>query len=610
MTEYQYSYAFLEKGLAISNAMTFLSYYSQIHGLCGSNGISPAKSIIEKAKRLNLKWYQLPTLVWVNQSDSFLSALCLGGLAASVLCFFSFFPSLMILICVLCHQSIVPVCQPFLALQFHPHLIEEDIIFAVSAPFFNIDPFLLIFLHKILLFRVIFESGVGKWSGGDKSWRDGTALAYHYWTQPLPNALSAYFHRRPLWFHRIETYSSLVAEIAFTPLMWLPFSVAHVASFFSITLLMVMINATGSYGHLGVLTISEAFVLLNDGHFAAFFGIIPSPLRKLHFTLSPFSGLLPQLPGASSLLLLVWLVFALPYFVLSFVPLIDSFRRENPLRWTVPQSSSFWITYNRLAETKGAKQLYSFAEQLLEKLESIVRIFTPFHLFNMYIKFAHMTKFRWEVVVEASADGEKWKEYEFKFKPSVVSKRPRWSFGHFPLLDWQLWFNPLRFQRGEYFPPPWFLNFLAKLLEGTPEVLSLLESAPFEEPPVSVRALIYDYRCSHEHEGSLIPRSEISRQADLVEANVAKTRATSGGSGQGSGSDLQSRGMLSDLIRGNFQTSPNDWWYRRRLIAQYGPTLLVQRETEERDKDRSDSVDSNRSEDASDTSEDGHEHVD
>lgn len=35
-------------------------------------------------------------------------------------------------------------------------------------------------------------------ASGDRSWRDFTALAYHFWTQPLPNRLSYYVHRLPM----------------------------------------------------------------------------------------------------------------------------------------------------------------------------------------------------------------------------------------------------------------------------------------------------------------------------------------------------------------------------------------------------------------------------
>ena len=44
-------------------------------------------------------------------------------------------------------------------------------------------------------------------------------------------------------------------------------------------------------------------------------------------------------------------------------------------------------------------------------------------------------------------------------------------------------------------PPPWFVAFLARLLEGSPDVLKLLGANPFpDRPPRYVRALLYEYR--------------------------------------------------------------------------------------------------------------------
>jgi len=44
-------------------------------------------------------------------------------------------------------------------------------------------------------------------------------------------------------------------------------------------------------------------------------------------------------------------------------------------------------------------------------------------------------------------------------------------------------------------PPGWLLAMVVRLLEGSPDVLSLLGDNPFpERPPRYVRAVLYDYR--------------------------------------------------------------------------------------------------------------------
>ena len=53
-----------------------------------------------------------------------------------------------------------------------------------------------------------------------------------------------------------------------------------------------------------------------------------------------------------------------------------------------------------------------------------------------------------------------------------------------------MWFAAL----GSYRNNPWFVNFVLRLLQGSPDVLALLDSDPFPgAPPRYIRALTYDY---------------------------------------------------------------------------------------------------------------------
>ena len=104
-----------------------------------------------------------------------------------------------------------------------------------------------------------------------------------------------------------------------------------------------------------------------------------------------------------------------------------------------------------------------------------------------------MTTTRPEIIVEGSDDGEQWLAYEFTYKAGDVRRRPPWVAPHQPRLDWQMWFAAL----GRYDDEPWLQNFCARLLEGSPEVLRLLERDPFRgRPPRYVRGVLYRYRFS------------------------------------------------------------------------------------------------------------------
>ena len=68
----------------------------------------------------------------------------------------------------------------------------------------------------------------------------------------------------------------------------------------------------------------------------------------------------------------------------------------------------------------------------------------------------------------------------------------RYEFPHQPRLDWRM-----RSALGGPSENPWVSRFLRRLLENSPEVTELLGSNPFpHQPPLYVRALLYDYRYS------------------------------------------------------------------------------------------------------------------
>src|SRR5262249_18010940 len=103
-------------------------------------------------------------------------------------------------------------------------------------------------------------------------------------------------------------------------------------------------------------------------------------------------------------------------------------------------------------------------------VEPIARFVSPFRSINAYGLLAVMTTIRNEIVVEGSDDGVTWRAYEFKDKPGDVRRRPPWVAPHQPRLDWQMWFAAL----GPYEESPWFKQFCARLLDGSPSVQHLL----------------------------------------------------------------------------------------------------------------------------------------
>jgi hypothetical protein len=109
---------------------------------------------------------------------------------------------------------------------------------------------------------------------------------------------------------------------------------------------------------------------------------------------------------------------------------------------------------------------------------------------NTYGLFVHMTRTRPEIVIQGSNDGITWLDYQFKYKPGEIGRRPGFVAPHQPRLDWQMWFAAL----DSYWRNPWLLSFMNRLLDGSPQVLELMATNPFPDaPPRHIRAIVYEY---------------------------------------------------------------------------------------------------------------------
>ena len=292
----------------------------------------------------------------------------------------------------------------------------------------------------------MFESGAVKLNApasenGEQTWRKLTALNYHYETQPLPVWTSWFLHKSPSAWHRFSVLIMFAIELG-APVTILGPARIRRAGAASMMTLQGLIAVSGNYCFFNYLTAALYLLMLDDD-------VWPAAWRKLaRQRTQARSGwpLLPIVPLAATSVLVTTMQLA---GALNF-----RFRWPEPCMWL----------YQNVA---------------------------PLRSFNGYGLFAVMTTSRPEIIVEGSANGIDWRAYEFKWKPGDVLRRPGLVAPHQPRLDWQMWFAAL----GEVRDNPWFVNFLARLLEDSPEVLALMAHNPFPDaPPRYVRAMLYDYR--------------------------------------------------------------------------------------------------------------------
>jgi hypothetical protein len=433
----------------------FASLAPQIKGLAGSRGILPATKIL--ASKQTLRWRRLallPTLGWISSTDRFLSLLCWGGAAISLLLLFDIVPLVSLVLLWALYLSLFSLCRLFLSYQWDVLLLETGFLAIFLQPSGMMPrfppsespPTVIIWLFWWLLFRLMFSSGVVKLRSRDVSWQRLVALCHHYQTQPLPTPLAWFAHQWPKSVHRICVLFVLTVELAVPFLIFAPAPGRHIAACLFI-FLMVAIEATGNYCFFNLLGIALSLLLVDD---RALTSILT------HVDPGSFSRLSLARPSSAA----EWFGIAVGVvlFILSWEPIVRLFRYE--FNWLKP-------------------------------LQSPLRWLEPFHLVSSYGLFAVMTTERPEIIVEGSADGVTWLAYEFKWKPCDPKRAPRFVAPLQPRLDWQMWFAAL----SSYQNQPWFIAFLKRLLEGSPAVLSLLKSNPFPTgPPRYIRCVVFDYR--------------------------------------------------------------------------------------------------------------------
>jgi predicted DCC family thiol-disulfide oxidoreductase YuxK len=420
----------------------FVSFGVQAQGLIGSNGILPLADMVDGiASRVGLeRFFLMPMVFWGNASDFAIQAVCWAGAGLSLLLVLNLLPRLSLFLLYVLYLSLFYGGQVFMEFQWDTFLLEAGFLALLLS--FATTPG--IWLLRWLLFRFMFMSGVVKLLSGDPNWWSLSALSYHFLTQPLPTPLAWYAAQLPPSLLKFATGGMFFVELVLPFLIFCPRRLRFVAAF-GILLLQSCILLTGNYNWFNLQTMLLCLPLFDD---AALRTIVPRrviPLLPAHGeNKTPRRGV-TAIVGALALLI----VFC------SLVKMDERFGGSPPVI-----------------------------------AQAVVEFIDPLRIVSSYGLFADMTTERDEIVVEGSNDGIEWREYEFRYKPGDVTRRPQWNIPHQPRLDWQMWFASLDDPRHL----PWFWQFIRRLLENDPAVTTLLAKNPFpDKPPRYVRAQFYDY---------------------------------------------------------------------------------------------------------------------
>jgi lipase maturation factor 1 len=468
----------------------FSAFYSlafQVRGLIGPDGILPAHDFLNIVRQQFGAWrfWYTPSLLWFNSSRGALEALCIAGLLGSVLLVLNLWPRAAVAVCLVAYLSIISTAQDFASYQSDGMLLGAAFLSLFLAPpgfrprLGKDDPpsRASLFMLRWLWFQIYFESGVVKLASGDTEWRHLTALDQYYQNGPLPNWIGWYVQQLPHGFQAAITLFTLTTELGLVWLMFFPRRFRLVC-FCIVTPFQLGIILTANLAFLNHLVLSLGILLLDDRFILGIAGRVKALLG-----FAPGGEVAASLAASESKKAVEVASSVEPAPVAAPVPKrLAAFRHGVSI--VVPAVFLTWVFYATLVEL-----LMMFAGRLPVAMQPIAAL-EPFRIADHYGLFAVMTRARYEIEFQGTADGSNWIQYPFRYKPQRVDEAPRIYAPYQPRFDWNLWFASLGIWR-EY---PWVVRTEALLLHGDPDVLSLFAGNPFpKSPPKEVRAVVWEY---------------------------------------------------------------------------------------------------------------------
>lgn len=359
-----------------------------------------------------------------------------------------------------------------------------------------------------LLFRLYLGGGAVKLLSCDESWRNLSALHWHFQSQPLPNPIGVAAHvTMPQAVGEFSTLFALLAEIALPFLFLAPSADLRRLAFALQAALQAGIVIAGNFGPFNALTMVLSLALLEDGDLPHAPGVVcGAPTAKQGPTGRMAAASLSRpvmLPAVAPLAdsAAVILTFAGAAWTLhnvqancqdtwASVPLVGGALLLAP--WAYLASCARSIPEAATGFALLAGTAWPLARGLGVLLPAV---FADFNVLgaSSYGLFARMTGVggRPTLLIEAAQDvAGPWSPVPFRYQVMDPAGMPALCFPHFPRLDWTHWFTP--FGGNDCNLRGWLGALLRGIASGKPEVIDLLDGAEFRRlfpgsPPAYVR---------------------------------------------------------------------------------------------------------------------------
>jgi uncharacterized membrane protein YphA (DoxX/SURF4 family) len=459
--------------LAVIFLIAWASLGVQVLELIGSRGLLPARPFLAAARDNGIGFGQLPTLFWLDVSDTILVAGVWVGAGLALCALVGLYPRWCFALSTLLYLSYATVARTFLSFQWDNLLLECGAL-AVFLPTDRSRRWIHV-LFRVLLLKLYWESGLAKWQSHLGDWQDGSAMTYYFETAPLPTWLAWYAHALPLRWHHFESWTVLILELVLPVAIFGPRS-ARLLAAFVFTAFQIANIATANYGFFAYSSIALNVFLLAD-----------RDLKRLPRWLGGGLRVAPRVVPPAG-----W------------------------TRWWRAAGAALVVTvYVGVSAVDAWSKFARPPSSWMPAIETASAVWSPWRLINTYHLFGHITRDRIEPEFQ-TFDGSEWYPLALHHKPGDPTRAPSFVAPHQPRLDFQLWFYGLGFRRGT----PGYVAATADRLCNDPVAVRRLFETPLPVAPQAVRIVFWQYRFT-------TPEERRSSGAWWKRTEVASSRAHS-----------------------------------------------------------------------------------
>eukprot|EP00439_Symbiodinium_sp_Y106_P039812 s871_g4.t2 len=504
-------------GLSAVYLAQFASFYCQCPGLIGSSGLQP---LLARPEDVDRTWL----LHFFSSPELGVEAFALVGTVLAAL-------QLAMPQAVLRHGPAGATIYAFLWWCWHDLVIaggrftcyQMDVIVLDAAPLtilaaLGLETQATVFGLRWLLLRLYLGGGAVKLLSCDESWRNLSALHWHFQSQPLPNPLGNAAHLFmpdsirfavacfslgpaargapssarsrpcvdpvcPRRGDRSPTYSES-GEDGLAFLFLAPAADVRRIAFALQTALQGGIVMAGNFGSFNFMTVIIALSLLEDEDLPpapalatrSSGQVVPTKLRE---ELVPAVSLTSVLLAAGATAWTLhnqgancgetWGAQPMVWAALLLVPFVLAATVETWLGLLL--AVVFFL--GSAAQLAGGLGVLLPAEELLQIFDfGAAR-------YGLFARMSGVGGRPTEVLEGSLSPSGPWATVPFRYQVVETTRQPPFCFPHFPRLDWTYWFVPLGSSDGDL--QGWLGQFLSQVQMGNAEVLNLLDRPEFEQ---------------------------------------------------------------------------------------------------------------------------------